>query len=72
MWRAWEKREMQAKFWSRNLKGRDHLEDSGANERTILKRILGKECECVDFIHPTQDKFKWWDLVYTVTDLLVS
>jgi hypothetical protein len=29
-------------LWSENLKGRDHLEDPGADERIILKRILRK------------------------------
>jgi hypothetical protein len=29
------------KFWSENLKGRDHLEDIGKEEKIILKWILG-------------------------------
>jgi hypothetical protein len=29
-------------FWLENLKGRDHLEDLGADERIILEWILGK------------------------------
>jgi hypothetical protein len=29
-------------FWSKNLKGRDHLEDLGVDGKMILKRILGK------------------------------
>jgi hypothetical protein len=31
------------KFWSENLKGRDHSEDLGVDEKIILEWILGKE-----------------------------
>jgi hypothetical protein len=27
MWHVWNRREMQGKFWWRNLKKRDHVED---------------------------------------------
>jgi len=37
-----EGREMLAKFWSRNLKGRNHSEDVGIDGRVILEWILGK------------------------------
>jgi hypothetical protein len=30
------------KFWSVNVKGRDHLEDLGINGKIILELILGK------------------------------
>jgi hypothetical protein len=30
-------------FWSENLKGRNHSEDLGVDERTILKWILWKQ-----------------------------
>jgi hypothetical protein len=33
---------MRTKFWSENLKGRDHLEDLGVDDTTILKWILEK------------------------------
>jgi len=35
---------MYTKFWLENMKGRDHLEDSGVDGKTIelLERILGK------------------------------
>jgi hypothetical protein len=35
------------KFWLESLKGRDHSEDLGVNERTTLKCILGKYVERV-------------------------
>jgi hypothetical protein len=53
------------------LKERDHLEDSSADGRIILKWILGKQCECVDLIHLTQDRLKWWDIANMVMNLRV-
>jgi hypothetical protein len=41
---TWEKWEMFIKFWSENLKGRDHSEDLGVDERIILEWILGEWC----------------------------
>jgi hypothetical protein len=34
--------EMHTKFWSENLKERDHLEYLGVEGKVILKSILGK------------------------------
>jgi hypothetical protein len=34
---------MHRKFWLGNLKGRDHSEDVGVNERIILELILQKK-----------------------------
>jgi len=33
---------MHTKFWSENLKGRDHMKDLGVNEMIILEWILRK------------------------------
>jgi hypothetical protein len=33
---------MRTKFWSENLKGREHLEELGVDGRIILEWILGK------------------------------
>jgi hypothetical protein len=33
---------MHTTFWSVNLKGRDHVEDMGVDERIILEWILEK------------------------------
>jgi hypothetical protein len=41
MWHAWKIREMHTKFWSQNLKGRDHVEDLDVDGRIILQCILG-------------------------------
>jgi hypothetical protein len=34
---------MQTKFWSENLKGREHTEDMGIDERRTVKWILGEQ-----------------------------
>jgi hypothetical protein len=34
---------MYTKFWSENVKGRDHVEDLSIYGRIILERILGNE-----------------------------
>jgi hypothetical protein len=63
---------MNTKFWSENLKGRDHSEDTGVDGRKILERILGKYGEgIVDWIHLAQDRDKWQALVITVMNFRV-
>jgi hypothetical protein len=39
MWQAWERREVHAGYWWRNLKKRYALEDFGVYGRIILKWI---------------------------------
>jgi hypothetical protein len=47
-----------------NLKGRDHTEDKGLNERIILEWILEKiGWESVGLIRPDQDRDQWWTLI---------
>jgi hypothetical protein len=40
------RREMHTKFWTENMKGGDHMEDPGIDEK-ILEWILGKQGKCV-------------------------
>jgi hypothetical protein len=42
--------------WLEIHKGRDHLENLGIDGRIILKWILGKHFESVDWIHLAQDR----------------
>jgi len=45
---------MHSKFWSENLKGRDHSEDLGVDGRILLECILGKQD--VQWIHLVLDR----------------
>jgi hypothetical protein len=51
------------------VKERDHLGDTDIDERIILKYILKKRYEDVDWIHQAQDKVQWRVTVNTVTNL---
>jgi hypothetical protein len=42
MWHVWEAGEVHKGFWWGDLRKRDHLEDLGLDERTILKWIFRK------------------------------
>jgi hypothetical protein len=44
------------KFWLGRLNGRDHSEDPGVDGRLILKWMLGRRVEGVDWIHLAQDR----------------
>jgi hypothetical protein len=42
---------------SKNLKGRDHSEGLGVDEKIILEQILGENgCEVVDWMHLAQER----------------
>jgi hypothetical protein len=64
---------MHTKFWSENLKGRDHSEDKGVdwedNIRMNLKKIWW---EGVYWIHLARDRDRWPTLVNTVVKLRVQ
>jgi hypothetical protein len=44
---------------SENLKGRDHSEDLGVDERIILKQVLEMGWKVVDWMRLTQNKNQW-------------
>jgi hypothetical protein len=65
------KMKMHTVFWSENLKGRDHSEDLGVDERLIIIDVRKIRLECVDWIHLAQDWDQWRTLVNTVMSLWV-
>jgi len=57
MGRAYKSSEMFTEFWLGKFSGRDHLQDLGADQRTILKWILKRwECESMDWIELSQER----------------
>jgi hypothetical protein len=57
---------MLIKFWSVNLKRRDHFEDLGVDR--WMSELRWK---VMDWIHSAQDKDQWRDLVNTAMNLRV-
>jgi len=58
------RREMHERFLCGNRKERDHLEDSGVDDRIILKLILNKSVgRGLDYICLVQDTDNWWDVL---------
>jgi hypothetical protein len=54
---------MHKKFWSENLKGRDHSDDLGVDGRIMLECILGEVgWVVVNWIHLAQDRYQRWAL----------
>jgi hypothetical protein len=56
---------MHSKFWSENLKGRDHLEDLSEDKMIILG------CNYVNWLHLFQDTDQWHAIVGTVMNLRI-
>jgi hypothetical protein len=51
---------MHTKFWTKNVKGRDHAEELGVDGKTISDWILGEiGWESVDWMHLAQDRDRW-------------
>jgi hypothetical protein len=46
--------------------GRDHSEDLGADGKNIRMNLPEIGWDVVDWMHLTQDRGQWWDLVKTV------
>jgi len=59
-------------FWWENLRERDHLEDSGKEERVILKWIFRKWKGGKDWIDLAQDRDRWRAPVNAVMNIWVS
>ena len=57
---------MRTGFWWGNLSERDHLKESEADGRIILRCIFSKwggGMECIDL---AQDRDRWWALIHAV------
>jgi len=64
-------REVYTEFWWGNLRERGHLGDPGVYGRIILKWIIRKWNEGMDWIDLAQDRNKWQALVNMVMNLQV-
>jgi hypothetical protein len=60
------------KMLAENLKRRDHLGETGVEERKTLKWILNKRCENLGWIQLVQDRVQWQAFVNTVMNLHVQ
>jgi hypothetical protein len=56
MWHAWKRRDMHTRYWCGNLKENEQFEDPGINVKSILKIVLKKPWEIVDWIDLAQDR----------------
>jgi hypothetical protein len=52
--------------------GRNHLRDLGVDGRIILKWVLQKWDEDMDYIHLAEDRYRWRALVNAVMNLRVT
>jgi hypothetical protein len=57
------------RFWWRNLRERDHLEDTGVDERIILKWIFRRGMDWIDL---AQNGDRWQALANTVRNIRVT
>jgi len=55
----------------KKLRERDHLEDTGVDGRTTLKRVFKKQNEHLDWIVLAQDRDRWRALVIAVMNLRI-
>ena len=60
---------MHTGFWWGKLPERDHLEDSGVDERIKLRWSFRKSDEAMDWIDLAQDSDRWRTLVNAVMNL---
>jgi hypothetical protein len=62
---------MNTEFHSEHQKRIDHLEDLDVGGRLMLKQILEKGHEFVDWVRPFQNSDQWCVLVNTIMKLQV-
>ena len=62
---------MHTGFWWGNLREGDHLEDLGADGRSVLKWIFWVGVGDIDWIDLTQDRGRWQVLVTALMNLWV-
>jgi hypothetical protein len=61
-----------SKFWSKNLKGRDHFGEPKRRWENNVRMFLRElEWELVDWMHMAQDRNQWRAVVNTVMNLRV-
>jgi hypothetical protein len=59
---------MNTKYWSENLKGRDHLDDTGTDSKIVFKQIFREQRQVgVDWSNSEQGL--WVSLVNTVMNI---
>jgi hypothetical protein len=63
--------EVNTRFWWRNLREGDHLEDPGVDGWTIIKWILERWDGGKDWIDVAQGRDRWWTLVNAVMNIRV-
>jgi len=57
--------------WWGNLRGRDHLEDTGVDGRIIIRWIFRQYEWGTDYIDVVHDRDRWWALLKVVMHLRV-
>ena len=62
---------MHTGFWWGDLRAGIHLEYPGVDGRIILKSILKMWVGDIDWIALSQNRDRWWALMYTVINLWV-
>jgi len=60
---------MHTQFWLKNRKGTDHSEDVDEDGMIILQWMFKEIGWDVNWIHVSQDRYRWWAVVNTVMNL---
>ena len=67
-----EREEVHTGFWWGKVRQRDNLQDLGLDGNIILKLIVKKWDEGMEWIYLAQYRGRWWVLVSAVKNLRVS